>query len=215
MLGCDETSWNVSAKGRASWTISRRPGAPRKGERFLKGFTGSALGDARRVHRARVKDAKLRIAFCWVHARRRFIQAEANDPVRARQLIEMVQEAYAIEEQAPPRRGGDELRRRGTHHPTPARASRRDARSPISPHGTASYGRGEDPQQIAFDRRLAIFLSNSPCTRAALLSTRRTRIRQCAASALGRFSLLGVADLLDERERLLFGAEDLLGGLLC
>jgi transposase len=127
VLGFDETSWEVLTKGSASkkswtmWQLSTRRVAyfaiaPEcnsvEGNAFLKGFKGIALGDAAHVHRSMAKDAEYHLAYCWAHGRRKFIKAEGNDPVRSRQFLEMAQELYAIEAQAPPGPEGDELRRK-------------------------------------------------------------------------------------------------------
>ena len=82
------------------------------GDTFLEGFKGIALGDAAIVHKSMAKTSKYRLAFCWSHGRRKFIKAEGNDPIRAAQFLELVQELYAIEAQAPPGPDGDELRRK-------------------------------------------------------------------------------------------------------
>lgn len=127
VLCFDETRWEVLTKGSAakkSWTmwqlstrrlvffdIAENHDAV-AGNEFLKGFQGTALCDAALVHKSMAKKGDFKLAFCWVHARRNFIAAEGNDPVRARQFIELVAELFAIEEQAPPGPEGDELRRR-------------------------------------------------------------------------------------------------------
>lgn len=56
-------------------------------------------------------DADFELAYCWAHARRKFIKAEGNDPIRSKQFLDMVAELYAIEAQAPPGPPGGELRR--------------------------------------------------------------------------------------------------------
>jgi transposase len=127
VLGFDETHWDVLTKGSASkksWTMwqlstprvvyfSIAPdGNSAAGRAFLKGFKGIALGDAAVIHKSMVKDAEYRLALCMAHGRRKFVKAEANDPIRSRQFIEMVQELYVIEAQAPPGPDGDELRRK-------------------------------------------------------------------------------------------------------
>ena len=43
--------------------------------------------------------APFHLAFCWVHARRKFIEAESHDPV-ARQMIEKIGALDEIEERA-------------------------------------------------------------------------------------------------------------------
>ncbi len=127
VLGFDETHWDVLTKGSASkkswtmWQLSTwrvvffsiaADGNSAEGRSFLDGFKGIALGDAAVIHKSMVKDAEHRLALCVAHMRRKFVKAEASDPIRSRQLIEMVQELYAIEKQAPPGPEGDELRRK-------------------------------------------------------------------------------------------------------
>lgn len=127
VLGFDETRWEVLTKGSASrkswtmWELSTRrvvyfSVAPDRDSKaaatFLEGFKGTALGDAALVHKSTAKGANFTLAFCWAHGRRKFIKAEKNDPLRAKQMLDMVAELYAIEAQAPPGPTGDELRRK-------------------------------------------------------------------------------------------------------
>lgn len=126
VLGFDESRWEVLTKGSASqksWTIWQlttdrvvyfsiaQDNDAAEGSKFLEGFEGIAVGDAATVHKAMAKGSKFRLAFCWAHARRKMIKAEANDPIRAKQLLDLIAELYAIEGQAPPGPEGDELRR--------------------------------------------------------------------------------------------------------
>lgn len=125
VLGFDETHWDVLTKGAASqkhwtmWQLSTHrvvffsiapEGTSAEGRDFLNGFKGIALGDAATVHKSMAKNAEYRLALCMAHGRRKFIKAEANDPIRSKQFIDMVQELYAIEAQAPPGPEGDALR---------------------------------------------------------------------------------------------------------
>lgn len=125
VVGFDETTWKLMEKGnKKGWTMWQLSiwrsvffsVAPTKGsedgEKFMLGFKGIAVGDAATTHKAMAKDAEFDLAFCWAHARRKFIKAERNDPVRSRQFLEMVAELYAIEDQAPAGPPGDELRRK-------------------------------------------------------------------------------------------------------
>jgi transposase len=127
VLGFDETSWEVLTKGSASkkswtmWQLSTRrvvyftiapDGDKVAGNKLLAGFKGTAVGDAAQVHKAMARDAIFNLAFCWAHARRKFIKAETSEPIRAAQFLEMVAELYAIEAQAPPGAEGDKLRRK-------------------------------------------------------------------------------------------------------
>ncbi len=123
----DETRWEVLAKGSAatkSWTMWQLStwqavyftiapdGDAAAGKTALAGFSGIALGDAASVHKAMAKAGDFRMAFCWSHARRKFIKSEASEPIRSKQFIDMVAELYAIEAQAPPGPPGDEARRK-------------------------------------------------------------------------------------------------------
>jgi transposase len=127
VLGFDETRWELMAKGSASkkswtmWELSTQRVvyfsiAPDRdseaGKAFLAGFKGIAVGDAALVHRCIAKANGFQLAYCWAHARRKFIKAEANDPIRAKQFLDMVAKLYAIEAQAPPGPEGDERRRK-------------------------------------------------------------------------------------------------------
>jgi transposase len=124
VIGFDETTWKLLEKGnKKAWTMWQLSTwrsvffaiAPTKGsedgDKFLAGFKGIAVGDAATTHQAMAKNADFKLAYCWAHARRAFIRAEGNDPIRSKQFIEMVAELYAIEDQAPAGPPGDELRR--------------------------------------------------------------------------------------------------------
>lgn len=127
VVGFDETRWEVLTKGSASkkswtmWQLSTHRSVyftiaedrdAAAGNALLKGFRGIALGDAAVVHKSMARDGDFRLAFCWSHGRRKFIEAESNDPVRSKQFLDMAEELFAIEAQAPPGPSGDELRKK-------------------------------------------------------------------------------------------------------
>ena len=130
VIGFDETRWEVLSKGSGSkkswtmWQLSTRQHRyytiaedhdTEAGREFLAGFKGIALGDAATVHKSMVATAAYVLAFCWAHVRRKFIEAEANDPIRATQFLGLVEKLYAIDAQAPPGPKGDEERRKLRH----------------------------------------------------------------------------------------------------
>lgn len=123
----DETRWEVLTEGSAakkSWTMWQLStwqavyftiapdGDAVAGKKALAGFSGIALGDAASVHKSMAKTGDFRMAFCWSHARRKFIKSEVGEPIRSKQFIDMVAELYVIEAQAPPGPLGDEARRK-------------------------------------------------------------------------------------------------------
>lgn len=123
----DETRWEVLTEGSAakkSWTMWQLStwqavfftiapdGDAAAGKVALAGFSGIALGDAASVHKSMAKAGDFRMAFCWSHARRKFIKSEASEPIRSKQFLDMVAELYVIEAQAPPGPLGDEARRK-------------------------------------------------------------------------------------------------------
>ena len=122
----DETRWEVLTEGSAakkSWTMWQLStwqavyftiapdGDAVAGKVALAGFSGIALGDAASVHKSMAKAGDFRMAFCWSHARRKFLKSEASEPIRSKQFIEMVAELYVIEAQAPPGPLGDATRK--------------------------------------------------------------------------------------------------------
>ena len=122
----DETRWEVLTEGsaaRKSWTMWQLStwqavyftiapdGDAVAGKVALAGFSGIALGDAASVHKSMAKAGDFRMAFCWSHARRKFIKSENSEPIRSKQFIEMVAELYVIEAQAPPGPLGDATRK--------------------------------------------------------------------------------------------------------
>ena len=103
--------WQLSTWQAVYFTIAP-DGDAVAGKVALAGFSGIALGDAASVHKSMAKAGDFRMAFCWSHARRKFIKSENSEPIRSMQFIEMVAELYVIEAQAPPGPLGDEARRK-------------------------------------------------------------------------------------------------------
>ena len=68
---------------------------------MLKGFSGTLMVDGYVVYEC-VAKAGLRIVlvFCWSHVRRHFLEAEKAFTTEVKQMLDLVQELFAIEKQA-------------------------------------------------------------------------------------------------------------------
>lgn len=71
---------------------------------LLDKFTGILLSDGYPVYDSIVAELQLQHAHCWAHARRKFIEAEHQEPVSSRQAVALIREIYDKEAQAPDER---------------------------------------------------------------------------------------------------------------
>ena len=127
MLFVDETPWPLlggvakSAKWYA-WLMASEKGAYYEihetrgleaGKSLLSGFKGCAVTDGYAVYDGLAKRLPgLRIAQCWAHIRRYFIDCESAFPKETEQIFALIAELYAIEARAPRGREGDAERAR-------------------------------------------------------------------------------------------------------
>jgi len=126
VLFADETPWPLLGKGEASarwhaWTIASPKGAYYEihdtrgleaGKSLLAGFKGVAVTDGYGVYDALEKRMPdLRIAQCWSHIRRKFVDCESAFPEETEQILGMIRELYAIEDRAPAGAEGDLVRK--------------------------------------------------------------------------------------------------------
>ncbi len=127
VLFADETPWPLMGKGAESarwhaWTIAARKGAYYEihdtrgleaGKSLLAGFKGTAVTDGYGVYDALEKRMPdLRIAQCWAHIRRKFVDCESAFPKETEQILALIRELYAIEDRAPPGPEGNDERAR-------------------------------------------------------------------------------------------------------
>lgn len=66
----------------------------------LRGFEGYLQADALKVYDFFFKDGTILEVACWAHTRRKFLDAEAQEPEFAREAIDRIRELYAIERTA-------------------------------------------------------------------------------------------------------------------
>ena len=92
-VGADEYPYVVF-----DYTANRSRDGP---EKFLKNFNGYLQADAYRGYDGICAGPNVIEAACWAHARRKFFDAKHIDP-RAHEMLSLISELYAIEDQARP-----------------------------------------------------------------------------------------------------------------
>lgn len=112
----DETPWPLFGKSASSakwyaWTLASPKGAYYEihntrgfdaGKSLLATFKGIAVTDGYGVYDALEKRmAGLRIAQCWAHIRRKFVDCESSFPKETEQILALIRELYAIEARVP------------------------------------------------------------------------------------------------------------------
>ena len=126
VIFADETPWPLLGKGEQSarwhaWTIATPKGAYYEihdtrgleaGKSLLACFKGIAVTDGYGVYDALEKRMPdLRIAQCWAHIRRKFVDCESAFPAETEQILGLIRELYAIEDRAPRGPDGDAVRK--------------------------------------------------------------------------------------------------------
>ena len=66
----------------------------------LKDYRGYVQGDAYSGHDVLFTDGQRTEVGCWAHARRYFVEAQATDPVLAKQALDLIRRLYAVERAA-------------------------------------------------------------------------------------------------------------------
>lgn len=111
VIAADETWWRLmggrSSKRWWAWGLTTHDACwydireSRSGEaaaEVLRGFEGTVLCDGYKAYETVAKNAKnVRLAHCWAHARRKFVEAEPNYPAACAEALQMIGELFAIE----------------------------------------------------------------------------------------------------------------------
>jgi transposase len=115
VIGADETWWRLmvkkSNKRWFAWGITTHDAcwydiadsrSAKVAAKVLEGFEGTVLCDGYRAYRT-VSNAfpKIRLAHCWAHARRKFVEAEPNYPDACGHALDLIGRIFAIEAQLP------------------------------------------------------------------------------------------------------------------
>lgn len=125
VLFADETPWPLLGKDVASakwhaWVMASPKGAYYEihdtrgleaGKSMLGGYKGIGVTDGYGVYDALEKRIQgLRLAQCWAHIRRKFVDCESAFPKETEQILALIAALYAIEDRAPPGPEGDPVR---------------------------------------------------------------------------------------------------------
>jgi transposase len=120
VIGADETFWRLmGAKGKRdggdgkrwqTWAVvapnavsyrildSRSADAAKE---VLGDYAGTILCDGYTAYEAlQKKGGRFRLAHCWAHVRRKFVEIEDQYPDRCREILDMIAELYAVENEA-------------------------------------------------------------------------------------------------------------------
>lgn len=114
VAGMDETVWPMLSRGRKTWQLwsVRGRGAvwfalrdSRSGEtaaELLEDYSGWLVTDGLKSYdkAARQAPGVIRLAGCWAHIRRKFIDAESNHPEKCAEILDLIGELYDIEARA-------------------------------------------------------------------------------------------------------------------
>ena len=121
VLQADETHWRLMSKSQKKrywvWCLassdtawyrifeSRSKEAARS---MLKDYRGTVVADGYGASEALARAApSFRLAHCWNHVRRRFVEAEPHNPLSCREILDLIGKLYAIEGSLPACHGAD------------------------------------------------------------------------------------------------------------
>jgi transposase len=91
-------AWSICSQQAVSYQIHDNR-SQKAAKRVLGDYAGTLTADGFGVYGAVARAGKFTLAHCWVHARRRFFQAEKFFP-KAREMLDMIGELYEIEKRA-------------------------------------------------------------------------------------------------------------------
>ena len=129
LLFVDETRWPVFGKKESAsaskwhmWVLASPVGvyyqihdsrSAEAGKTLLCNYQGYVLCDGYSVYETlAAKQPHLKLVHCWAHVRRKFIEVETAFPDETAQILDLIRELYAIEDQCPRGPEGDEARQK-------------------------------------------------------------------------------------------------------
>lgn len=130
VIGADETWWRMMGKGGVdngskrwhAWAASTASAiyftiedsrSERAGLELLAGYAGTVMCDGYSVYEGLARtNARLVLAHCWAHVRRKFVDIETAFPQETTAILDLIGELYAVERSCPRGPPGDECRRK-------------------------------------------------------------------------------------------------------
>jgi transposase len=123
-IGADETWWRVMGKGVSKrwwdWCLStpdavfhtiHRSRSAEAVRELLAGYEGTAITDGYKAYETLARaESGVKLAHCWSHVRRKYIEIESFYPEPCREILDLIQELYALEKTVPA--GDDALAQR-------------------------------------------------------------------------------------------------------
>ena len=110
VIGADETHWKLLGKGKKRWwvwalcsehAVYYELADSRSGEQaasLLSAYEGTAITDGYSAYRAcKKQNPSLRIAHCWSHVRRKFIECQEQHPDECKKVLDLITELYTTE----------------------------------------------------------------------------------------------------------------------
>lgn len=126
VIGADETWWRVMGKGKESkrwhaWAASTASAiyfliedsrSQEAAEALLPDYAGVVMCDGYAAYESlAATNARLVLAHCWAHVRRKFVDIETAFPEESKEIVDLIRELYAVEKECPTGPAGDEERR--------------------------------------------------------------------------------------------------------
>lgn len=122
VIHADETHWPLMTRQGSSkwwvWSIASREAvyyrlagtrSHKAAQSILSGYEGVVMCDGYKAYETVAARAgpKLRLAHCWAHARRKFIEAEPNYPEECARPIELIGKLFKVEREVPRVQGSE------------------------------------------------------------------------------------------------------------
>ena len=119
LVHADETHWRLMAKSERKkywvWCLSSEQSvfyrifdnrAKGAAESLLSGYQGIVLADGYGAYQALARAGPgFTLAHCWAHARRKFVEIEEYYPQPVREILDLIGELYAVEQEVPRAQG--------------------------------------------------------------------------------------------------------------